>query len=102
MVIQNVGGVYSNELPLNENSFEEAYFERKIARSEKICLVSPGLQMNDDYIGRKKLLELLNLGNRDILEEVFFELKRNTKSDFLKHDSSMILLEVDENAIMSI
>lgn len=102
LIIQNVGGVYSNDLPVNENSFEDAFFERKIHRSEKLCIVSPGLQLNSHYIGRKKVLSILDLKNRDILDEVFFELKRKAKSDFLEYDSSMILLEVDENAIMSI
>ena len=73
-----------------------------IKRSEKVCLLSPGLQKNNDFIGRKKLVDIMNLDNRDILDEVFFKLKRNTENDFLQYDSSMILLEVDENAIISI
>ncbi|MBF0209196.1 MAG: hypothetical protein HQK53_20250, partial [Oligoflexia bacterium] len=75
------------------------FFQKCLARGEKIAILSPGLRSNtadyinkvslNDYIG-KQLASENNLF--DVADEVFFQLKKNKNNDFLKYDASLILI----------
>jgi hypothetical protein len=96
-----------NERALNENFFEEAHYEGKLERGEKLIFASPGALLNFEARGEKGLLskvikEQFDNGPREVLNEVFFQLKKNNDEDFLKFDASLIYLEVDAHAFIQV
>tara|TARA_R110002072_G_scaffold534_3_gene3672 strand:+ start:42601 stop:43833 length:1233 start_codon:yes stop_codon:yes gene_type:complete len=95
----------SNNFPLNENYFDKAYFKGSLDRAQQVTILSPGVSRNldstDEVIVR--LLEDAQITNaKNFLNEVFFQLKKSNKSEFLKHDASVLVLEVDPNVIVQI
>jgi len=99
--------ISSNKLSINENSFEDAYFHGVLKRGQKLIYVSPGAFQNyedkqqEDQIGRV-IVEQFKNGAREILNEAFFQLKKDNEEDFLKYDASIIYLEVDPNAFIQV
>ncbi len=99
--------IASNKLPINENSFEESYFHGVLRRGQKLIYVSPGAFQNyeekqqEDKI-ETVILEQFKNGAREILNEAFFQLKKDNEEDFLKYDASIIYLEVDPNAFIQV
>lgn len=96
-----------NERALNENFFEEAHYEGKLDRGEKLIYASPGTLLNFELKGEKDLLskivrEQTPNGPREVLNEIFFQLKKKNEEDFLKFDASVIYLEVDSNAFVQV
>jgi hypothetical protein len=96
-----------NERALNENFFEEAHYKGKLERGEKLIYASPGVLQNFEVRGEKGLLgkivlEQFDNGPREVLNEIFFQLKKNNEEDFLKFDASVIYLEVDANAFIQV
>lgn len=96
-----------NERALNENFFEEAHYEGSLQRGEKLIYASPGVLLNFDLRTEKELLnkivrEQIQNGPREVLNEIFFQLKKNNEEDFLKYDASVIYLEVDANAFIQV
>lgn len=97
----------SNKLPINENSFEDSYFHGVLRRGQKLIYVSPGAFQNyeeknqEDKIERV-ILEQFKNGAREILNEAFFQLKKDNEEDFLKYDASIIYFEVDPNAFIQV
>lgn len=82
---------------------EEFNFEAKLSRGQRLLISSPGFNKNWQKLNPEFLQEQL-LGNDsiktlDILDEAFFQLKKNLKGGFLSYDASAIILEVDKNAI---
>lgn len=99
--------VQGNDLPFDEMFFEKAYFNFRLERSEKLLIVSPGLKRNlDESIPPKKLNTVLsnfkNLSARQVANELFFQLKKDVKGDFLTHDATAIHIEVDQNVIVQL
>lgn len=96
-----------NQRALNENFFEEAHYSGQLERGEKLIYASPGVLQNFDSRGEKGLLNKIILeqfdnGPREVLNEIFFQLKKNNEEDFLKFDASVIYLEVDANAFIQV
>lgn len=97
----------SNKLPINENSFEDSYFHGVLRRGQKLIYISPGAFQNyeegqqEGKIGNVVLEQFKN-GAREILNEAFFQLKKDNEEDFLKYDASIIYLEVDPNAFIQV
>lgn len=96
-----------NERALNENFFEEAHYEGKLDRGDKLIYASPGALLNFELMGDKELLskivrEQTPNGPREVLNEIFFQLKKKNEEDFLKYDASVIYLEVDSNAFVQV
>lgn len=96
-----------NERALNENFFEEAHYEGKLDRGEKLIYASPGTLLNFELKGERDLLskivrEQTPNGPREVLNEIFFQLKKKNEEDFLKFDASVIYLEVDSNAFVQV
>jgi hypothetical protein len=97
----------SNNYPMDENSFEKAYFEFSLSRGDSLIITSPGIDQNLQKGIKEKsvnehILERRGQSSRDIIEEIFFQLKRNCIDDFLDHDSSMVIIKVDANVIMQV
>lgn len=96
-----------NRFPIGKTFLEQAEFSFDLERGERLVISSPGVRKNcgglmndkkyDDFVK-----ERLPLGARDLLNEVYFQLKRNRDSDFLKHDASVIYIEVDKNVIVEV
>jgi hypothetical protein len=96
-----------NKLALNENSFEKAYYSGLLERGEKLVFASPGTiqnfaATNEAGLVDKLIVEQFDNGARELLNEVFFQLKKNNEEDFLKFDASVIYLEVDSNAFIQV
>ena len=96
-----------NNHPFDENFFEKAFFEKKLERNEKILIASPGVKKNlvEEMDGNE--IESFLKGKvggkpREILNEVFFQLKKDSDAEFLKHDASVIVIEVDKNVIVQV
>ena len=99
---QILGG---NSFPLTAELLPKASFNFKLNRGQKIVLVSPGLRSNcNDYIQQVPLVDyiknLISKKSSDILDEIFFELKKDLKANFLNKDSTACYIEVDSNAII--
>lgn len=96
-----------NSFALNENSFEETYYEGTLQRGERFVYISPGVLANfkerssEDLLDKIIKEQIIN-GPRELLNEIFFQLKKNNKDEFLKYDASVIYLEVDENAFIQV
>ncbi|OUR96124.1 hypothetical protein A9Q84_07105 [Halobacteriovorax marinus] len=78
--------------------------EFTIERGEKLMILSSGLVENQP--GKTELVsksvEKRSKSCRDILDEVFYTLKREKNGMFFSHDATMIIFEVDKNAILQI
>lgn len=99
----------ANELEVNPNFVEKARIEFKLARGEKVLVRSSGLAKNlaqTDYAKDENWLAFLDKSTdksaQELLSELFFQLKKNVETDFLKTDASAILIEVDKNAIVQV
>lgn len=86
---------------------DSCFFEIRLDRGEKLALLSPGVKSNSngiidgrDYVGFVK--DQFSSSPKEAMNEIFFQLKRFTKSSFLQDDASIILLEVDSNVIVQV
>lgn len=86
----------------NENSF----FELQLERGERILLNSPGFINNWDTSRPTFMIEELVTNPKmkalDVLDEVYFQLKKKSSNGFLTHDASSIILEVQENVMLKV
>lgn len=91
---------------LLEGEISESSFSRDLARGERLMLCSPGLYKNWQNQTPEFLIEELMLNKEikplDILDEVFYQLKKDSTSGFLSRDASAIILEVQKNAMVQV
>ncbi len=97
----------SNEIPLSKEFLDQAAFSFDLERGERLVISSPGVRKNcGGFMDNKKyedfVKERLPLGPRELLNEVYFQLKKKRESDFLQFDASVIYLEVDKNVIIEV
>lgn len=77
-------------------------------RGDKIIILSPGVQKNfkEQTIAGKNYLNFIisqmDGQIKDLLNELFFQLKRISASDFSEYDATMVALEVEINAILKL
>lgn len=95
-----------NQLAVKLSNIESSSFEIKMDRGERLLLMSPGFLKNWQEGNPKVLFEQL-LSNRkivptDVIDEMFFQIKRDSESSFLKYDASLIMMEIDQNAMVEI
>lgn len=81
-------------------------FTRNLERGERLLLLSPGFVRNWEEVSPGMMIESL-LSNKkikllDILDEVFFQLKKDARGGFLSHDASAIMLEVQKNVMLQV
>lgn len=98
-----------NELELNPIFVEKAKVDFKISRGEQILIRSAGyaknlqstaLEQNEKWVEFLKSIE--NKSIYEKMSELFFKLKKDMTKDFLKTDASVIIIEVDKNAILQV
>lgn len=99
--------IVENQHPLNENYYDKAYQELKLNRGERYMLFSPGIKKNTNAqladLSYSEFLEKnKNEGIKNLINEVFFQLKKKDRREFLKYDATVICFEVDPNAIVQV
>ena len=99
--------VESNQFPVDKPFYEKAKFSFELERGERVLILSPGIHKNcDGIINGEEYIRFVqnNMGEqpKNLFNEIFFQLKKDVEGDFLKHDATVILLEVDTNVIHKI
>jgi hypothetical protein len=82
---------------INKESF-------KMDRGSKVAILSSGLLENSP--GKEAIISIANEKrgetSRDLLNEVFYTLRNDKKGMFFSNDATMLVFEVDKNAILQI
>lgn len=91
---------------LLKTEIEEGSFSRTFDRGERILLCSPGFMNNWERLNPEFMMEEIILNKKirslDILDEIFFQLKKESTTGFLAYDASAIILEVQKNAVVEV
>lgn len=92
----------NSQLILNSKSISED--ELSLERGEKLMVLSSGLLDNPPgrVIVEKHANQNVHKTGRELLDEVFYTLKKEKTSMFFSHDATMIVFEVNKNAIIQI
>jgi len=103
----NSNNSYSTKGPILLNSqVNEGEFERNLKRGERLLLCSPGFSLNWQKLNPEFIVEELMIKKSikplDILDEIFYQLKKDSSSGFLSYDASAIMLEVQQNAMVQV
>ena len=85
----------------------KAYFEFQLSREEKVIVFSPGFIFNwKEQLPQISLNDFAHTGlegeSGDLLVELFFQLKKKLKEDFLSKDATAIVMEVKRHAIQKV
>ena len=93
------GNIYS----LEKKFFKQTVFQLTLKRNDKILIVSPGVfkhfnEQNKSVEFSKSLEE--DPPPHDFINDVFFNLKKDPKNEFLDYDATMIYMEVSPRAII--
>ena len=77
---------------------------KSMERGERQLILSSGFVKNWELITPSFMIEELlikdNMKSLDILDEIFFSIKKDSLDDYLKYDASAIILEAHKNAII--
>lgn len=89
-----------------DSEISEGEYSRTIDRGERILLCSPGFiknweKLNPDFM-MEEIISNKKIKPLDILDEIFFQLKKESTSGFLSNDASAIILEVQKNAVVEV
>ena len=83
---------------------DQGVFSNELTRGERTFLCSPGFVKNWEKLSPDFMIEELMMDRKikplDILDEVFFQLKKDSTSGFLPYDASAIMLEVQKNVMV--
>lgn len=103
---KNVEIIDGAENILSNIDLEKTKFLIELDRDERVILSSPGLDRNWKSENRENAIEdvVMNRAVKplDTLDEVFFQMKKNSQTDLLGSDSSAIILEVDKNVMVKL
>ncbi len=85
----------------------QAYFEFQLNREEKVIVFSPGFIFNwKEQLAQVSLNDFTRKGlegeSGELLVELFFQLKKKLKEDFLSKDATAIVMEVKRHAIQKV
>jgi len=99
----------TNDLAINPMFIEKAEIKLKLNRGDKLLVRSSGLFRNlkdTIYTSEEQWRNFLKTtaakSPQEFMSELFYQLKKDLKTDFLKTDASAILIEVDKNAILQV
>lgn len=104
---ENRNHAIPTDLPRDTQFLDQAYYEYPLCRGERLLFLSAGVFYNTEGLMegedvesflRKKLTD----SSKDLLNELFYQLKKDLQSDFLDFDASAISIEVDQNAIFQV
>ena len=106
-VLSSGANSYEQKAPnVLEDNLEDGIFSRNFERGERILLCSPGFVRNWEKLNPEFMIEEMITNKKikplDILDEIFFQLKKDSTSGFLAHDASAIILEVQKNAMVEV
>jgi hypothetical protein len=92
---------------VSKSEFAKAKFHLKLERGESLAITSAGLKKNcQDVLDGQGYLEYIcrgfTLHKNDLMNEVFFHLRKNVESEFLAHDATLVNLKVDSNALVEV
>lgn len=94
-----------NELIVNENNFEISKIKSSFSHGDRFYYISPGAT-SELLSSKVDIRDIINkcgdVSITETLNECMYHLKKNSVNDFLKHDSSLLFLEVSKNAIIEI
>ncbi len=95
------------DLPRCSQFIDKASFNFPLKRGEKLVFLSAGVHYNcqGELAGlptSKFIQQSLDSTPKELLNELFFQLKKDMQGDFLDYDASAISIEVDKNAIFQI
>lgn len=95
------------DLPRSMQFIEQSSFSFPLQRGERLVFLSAGVYHNGQGILDKMPLNKfvqnkLELSSKELLNELFYQLKKDLSGDFLNYDASAISIEVDKNAIFQI
>ncbi|MFZ4712503.1 MAG: hypothetical protein ACOYL6_02215 [Bacteriovoracaceae bacterium] len=99
--------INTNNYTVDKGFLPEAQFHLKFERGESAAIVSSGLKKNcQDVIDGQGYLEYIQRGftlhKGDLMNEVFFHLRKNMASEFLNHDATLVSFRIDANALVEV
>lgn len=100
--------IIDNKLNANilKDEISTASFDKSFDRGERILLCSPGFVKNWEKLNTDFMIEEMIIDKKlrplDLLDEIFFQLKKDSSQGFLSYDASAIILEVQENAMVEV
>lgn len=104
---KGVASVYQNSYPISSKFASSASFQLGLQRNEKLALFSPGFQKSwldhynkPSYIDYYYEIEEKEL--EEIVNESFLKLRSHDLANFPAEDSSLIVMEVESNAIIEV
>ena len=107
-LISNMKGIITgNDYPLKKVFADKAHIDIPFKRGEKMVLLSPGVRNNFAELVKENdltsfLRDNFSQAGKAMLNELFFNLHKNCKEDFLIYDASAIFIEVSKNAIFQV
>ncbi len=99
--------ILENNSPISFSYLDKVYFESSLIRGEKMYITSPGLKSNWDRFKKDISLKMfvsdhIFIPGNELINEIFYQVKKEVGDDFLERDSSALLLEVSKNAISQV
>jgi hypothetical protein len=93
-------------VPLITGDLVKSSFAKDFQREERILLCSPGFLKNWKKLNPEFMMEELMMDKKikpiDVLDEAFFQLKKDATGPFLSYDASAIFMEVNKNAMVEV
>lgn len=101
--IQKLTGISKNMIQTDLN---EGKVHFNFERGEKALILSPGFNkswstIKPDFMV-EELLNKSNIKQLDILDEIFFQLKKDRSNGFLPYDASAVMMEVQKNVMLKV
>ncbi|MBL7665967.1 MAG: hypothetical protein JNM93_12600 [Bacteriovoracaceae bacterium] len=103
----NEGIFYGEELKISKINMARATHKRVLSRGEKIYILSPGIINNWKSLHKDVDLSMfikdhIEVPEDELMSELFYQLKKNSASEFLDKDSTVVCMEVGQNVIAQI
>jgi hypothetical protein len=99
--------IKGRKIPISHSLTERAFFSFNLDRGMKLLITSPGLKKNWTKLKKDVDLDIFSsdhlfVPSAELINEIFYQIKREVGDDFLELDSSALLLEVDKHAIAQV
>lgn len=99
--------VFGKDVPIEKSFSDQSLVSLKLERGEVLLVLSAGAkklidELFNDVSFRQFFKDNYAKGAREFLDELFIKFKGLSSGEFLKYDSTVFLIEVNENAIVQI
>ena len=93
-----------NDYPLDINFIDKSVKNFELSRGESLVGLSKGVKQSstDNKVLFATLDKFLGIKNQDLLEELFYSLKRKDNNSLVKYDAVAFIIEVSNNVIYKI